>query len=185
MEPRKPPWRPHSLCPDGPTLLIPSQGPLRAAPCARQGDTPQGPRGSSDLTLDAQLDGAQLARISTTKTQKQKCPQKPWWHIPPFAGWTLRPRERTGLQRTQNPPSIRHMSSRLPPVSGPTDPCSRPEPPWERGPLAPSVGASRITCLREWDVGSGSTAAACSDIVVSSLCLSIYPAKISSLACEI
>ena len=134
--------------------------------------------------VDAQLYVAQLARITTSKTQRQKCSLEPWWHIPPFAGWKLRPRERTGFQKTQNPPSIRHMSSRLPYASSSTNPWSRPEPPWERGPLAPSVGASRITCLREQGVGSGSRAAACPDAGVSWVLLPIYPAKPSSQACE-
>ena len=182
MEPRKAPWRP--LCPAEPGALILSPGLSKSSALSQARRRTSGPWGSSDLTLDAQLYGAQLARITILNSQKKKCPQKPWWHIPPFARWKLRPRERTGLQRTQNPPSFGHMSSCLPPASGSTDPWSRPEPPWERGPLAPSVGASRITCLRERGVGSGSRAAACPDAGVSRVLLPIYPAKPSSQACE-
>ena len=88
----------------------------------------------------------------------------------------LSPRDRTGPQRAQSHPSIRHRSSCLPPAHVPLAPGQGLEPP-AKGPLCPRVGASGLTCLAERDALSGPRAAACPQCWAFQEPLPIYPCK--------
>lgn len=129
------------------------QGSLRAAPCAKQGDTPQGPRRTSDLMLDAQLDGAQLARIPPTpKDSKAEMLPEALVAHPSFCRMKTETQREDWSSEDSEPPSIRHTSSRssclrfYQPLTEAKNHCGKGVP-WF------PVGASRITCLEERDVG--------------------------------
>lgn len=108
------------------------------------------------------------------KTQRQKCLRSPGGTSLPLRDEHWRPREdwpSEGSEPSQH--QTRPPRLLLPQV------LPAPEPPWERGPLAPSVEHHGLPACVERDVSSGSRAAACPDAGVS-CALPIYPAKPSS-----